>query len=369
MESQPKNDNSDDDKKDEKINEEHEWRRQLLLAMRDMGNEINILLEEKIESLRSTLTQSMTNVNHSVQTVSDALDVHVHQSEEKHQQLQSSIDRVENRVVSLYNDMEDFKASQLGTNVEIFGNIERLDDDFNGHKRYEDIADTIPEIDERVNEAVNGLLGNVQFINHNIANDVMNLDAKLVDFEERLVALQREREEPLPLPLPAMQLRLERLESRLQTVDMEQRDTAHSLIATGRHVEAWEEIFTQQIREVAQDITNLQGMAAEHAEPVPSEEPSLERGYQPSNPNPDGISWFHNSPTPGNSTLMENSFIREEVIGAPSRRRLDRDEQESLRGNLVNVLLRRETDIKQPKLKREKQRKSTGGIKKKEKTQ
>ena len=364
MESQPKNEDNDDEKNDENKNEEREWRSQLLLAMREMRNEINNKLEDKIESLRSTLTQSMTNVNHSVQTVSDALDVHVHQSEEKHQQLQSSIDRVENRVVSLYNDMEDFKASQLGTNAEIFGNIERLDDDVNGFRRVEDIASTIPEIDDRVNEAVEGLLGNVQFINHNIANDIMNLDAKLVDFEERLVALQREREEPLPLPLPAMQLRLERLESRLQTVDMEQRDTAHSLIATGRHVEAWEETLGQQIRDVAQDVTNLQGMVAEHAEPVPSAGGSLDVADQPPDPNPNSISWFHNSPTPGNTTLLENSFMRE-VMGVPPRRRLDRDEQEDLRRNMVNVVLRRETDIKQPKLSREKPRKSTGGIKKK----
>ena len=346
MDSQPKN----DEKKDDKTNEDTEWKNHMLDAMRELKNEMqdlrseivaqrraindnDVKLEEKVEELRSTLCDSVMNVRESIQTVSDALGDHVHQSEGKNCELRSSIVQVENRITSsferLSNEIKACRDTQEAYKEELLGNIERLD-----QERYEDLG------------AVEDMAGHIP------------------EIEERLTELQRLRE-AVP-PISFIESRLDRLEGRVQTLDMEQRDTAHSLIATGRHVEAWEETLTQQIREVAQDVTNLQGMAAEHAEPVPSEEGSLGVANQPPDPNPDGISWFHNSPTPGNTTLMENSFMRD-FMNLPPRRRVNRDEESFLRGNIVSAVEPRQTEPKKQKVSRDKQRKSTGGIKKKRK--
>ena len=350
MDSEPKDEMINENKDNEILEAIQTFQRQMENRMDDIQNEMQDLrtafvgqrretisnqakLEEKVEELRSTLYDSVMKDRDSIQTVRDALDEHVHNSEEKDRDLRSSILQVENKMTSFFGTLSaEIKASRDSQQVnreEFLGNIERLDQErYEDSGRLEDIAGIIPEI------------------------------------QERLMELQALRE--LAPPLPFVEARLDRLEGRLQTIDMEQRDTAHSLIATGRHVEAWEETLGQQIRDVAQDVTNLQGMVAEHAEPVPSAGGSLDVADQPPDPNPNSISWFHNSPTPGNTTLLENSFMRE-VMGVPPRRRLDRDEQEDLRRNMVNVVLRRETDTKQPKLSREKPRKSTGGVKKKRK--
>ena len=351
MDSEPKDEMINENKDNEILEAIQTFQRQMENRMDDIQNEMQDLrtafvaqrretisneakLEEKVEELRSSLYNSVMKDRDSIQTVHTALQDYMHQSEEKDCDVRSSILQVENKVTSYFGTLSaEIKASrdsQQANKEELLGNIERLDQErYEDSGRLEDIAGIIPEI------------------------------------QERLTELQTLR--GLAPPLPFVESRLDRLEGRVQAIDMEQRDTAHSLIATGRHVEAWEETLGQQIRDVAQDVTNLQGMVAEHAEPVPSAGGSLDVADQPPDPNPNSISWFHNSPTPGNTTLLENSFMRE-VMGVPPRRRLDRDEQEDLRRNMVNVLLRRETDVKQPKLSREKPRKSTGGIKKKRKT-
>ena len=228
MDSQPKN----DEKKDDKTNEDTEWKNHMLDAMRELKNEMqdlrseivaqrraindnDVKLEEKVEELRSTLCDSVMNVRESIQTVSDALGDHVHQSEGKNCELRSSIVQVENRITSsferLSNEIKACRDTQEAYKEELLGNIERLD-----QERYEDLG------------AVEDMAGHIP------------------EIEERLTELQRLRE-AVP-PISFIESRLDRLEGRVQTLDMAQRDTAHSLVATGRHVEAWEEALTLRFK-------------------------------------------------------------------------------------------------------------------------
>ena len=123
--------------------------------------------------------------------------------------------QVENRITSsferLSNEIKACRDTQEAYKEELLGNIERLDQERSENLgTVEDIAGHIPEI------------------------------------EERLTELQRLRE-AVP-PISFIESRLDRLEGRVQTLDMAQRDTAHSLVATGRHVEAWEEALTLRFK-------------------------------------------------------------------------------------------------------------------------
>ena len=103
---------------------------------------------------------------------------------------------------------------------------------------------------------------------------------------------------------------MERLEGRISTVDMDQRNTAHGLMEAGQSISNWENFLRREIREVAEDVSNLHEIVADRSGPIPLAERNISLGNEPVNENPQEIPWYAEE-TMGDSTVMRDSFIRE----------------------------------------------------------
>ena len=240
-----------------KPNEEQDWKARLFEKFDNIEkrfdnielrmNNIEGKVEQSTEWLKATVSQS-------IQIVSGALDDHIVYAQAKHNDFQSSIERIEKRGVEAFGILTDdiiaCRESQDKHNAEQSARMDGIDEDMFGYRRVQDINDTIPKIGDNVNAAVEGMLSNVQFINHNIANDVMNLGARVAELDERFTTMQQlERFQP-----EYIRIMMERLEGRIATVDMDQRNTAHGLMETGQPISNWENFLRREIREVAEDV-------------------------------------------------------------------------------------------------------------------
>ena len=107
-----------------------------------------------------------------------------------------------------------------------------------------------------------------------------------------------------------IRIMMERLEGRISTVDMDQRNTAHGLMEAGHSITNWENFLRREIREVAEDVSNLQEIVADRSGPIPPAERNINIRNEPANDNPQDIPWYAEE-TMGNSTLMQDSFIQE----------------------------------------------------------
>ena len=221
-------------------------------------SDLEAMVEQRMNKLETKVEQSTDwvkeKVSQSTQAAGAALDDHILHAQAKHNELQSSIERVEKRVVEsfgiLTGDIIACRDKQEKSNAEQSAGMDGIDEDLHGFRRVQDINYTIPEIDDKVNAAVEGMLSNVQFINHNIANDVMNLGARVAELDERFTTMQQlERFQP-----EYIRIMMERLEGRIATVDMDQRNTAHGLMETGQPISNWENFLRREIREVAEDV-------------------------------------------------------------------------------------------------------------------
>ena len=111
---------------------------------------------------------------------------------------------------------------------------------------------------EECNQRLKIRFSNVQFIYHNIANDVMSLGTRVAELDKRFTTMQQlER-----FQSEYIKIMMERLEGRISTVDMDQRNTAHGLMEAGQSISNWENFLRREIREVAEDVSNLQEIVA-----------------------------------------------------------------------------------------------------------
>ena len=154
---------------------------------------------------------------------------------------------------------------------------------------------------------------------------------------------------------------MERLEGRISTVDMDQRNTAHGLMEAGQSISNWENFLRREIREVAEDVSNLHEIVADRSGPIPLAERNISLGNEPVNENPQEIPWYAEE-TMGDSTVMRDSFIRE-VRAAEAQPRSTqlqpRREAEGytlLRGEIVTAPRHRGTEPRPPH--RQEERKS-----------
>ena len=111
---------------------------------------------------------------------------------------------------------------------------------------------------EECNQRLKIRFSNVQFIYHNIANDVMSLGTRVAELDKRFTTMQQlER-----FQSEYIKIMMERLEGRISTVDMDQRNTAHGFMEAGQSISNWENFLRREIREVAEDVSNLQEIVA-----------------------------------------------------------------------------------------------------------
>ena len=335
--------------KESKPNEEQDWKAQLFERLDNIerNNERRFeLMEMRMNNLEAKFEQSTewvkAKVSQSMLATGAALDDHILHAEAKYNDLQISIEQVEKRVVEslgiLTGDIIACRETQERHNAEQSVRMDGIDEDLHGFRRVQDIEDTIPEIDDKVNAAVEGMLSNVQFINHNIANDVMSLGARVAELDERFTTMQQlERFQP-----EYIKLMMERLEGRISTVDMDQRNIAHGLMEAGQSITNWENFLRREIREVAEDVSNLQEIVADRSGPIPLAERNINIGNVPVNDNPPDIPWYAEE-TMGNSTLMQDSFIRE-VRGVEAQPRREAEGYTLLRGEIVTAPRHRGTE-------------------------
>ena len=306
--------------KESKPNEEQDWKAQLFERFDNIERRLDNIernnerrfesTEQRVNDLEAKVEQSTewvkAKVSQSMQAAGAALDDHILHAEAKNNELQNSIERVVESFGILTGDIIACRESQQRSNEGLSARMDEIDEELHGFRRVQDINDTIPEIDDKVNAAVEGMLGNVQFINHNMANDVMSLGTRVAELDERFTAMQQlERFQP-----EYIRIMMERLEGRISTLDMDQRNTVHALMETGQSLNNWENFLRREIREVAEDVSNLQEIVADRSGPIPPVEHNVSIGNEPVNENPQEIPWYAEE-TMGDSTVMRDSFIRE----------------------------------------------------------
>ena len=150
-------------------------------------NNIEIKMDDTKEWFKQKIIQS-------VQNIVETMENHIQKSEERDQEYRASIHSAHTRITSAFSQLTNDVIANADliekTKKELTDKIVELSDDIHSCREEEDINYNIPLIEEKVNSAVEGLLGSVQFINHNIANDVLGLNEKISALDERITSLK-----------------------------------------------------------------------------------------------------------------------------------------------------------------------------------
>jgi len=265
-------------------------------------NNIEIKMDDTKEWFKQKMIQS-------VQNVVETMENHIQKSDERDQEYRVSIHSAHSRITSAFSQLTNDIIANADliekTKKELTDKIVELSDDINSCREEEDINHNIPLIEEKVNSAVEGLLGSVQFINHNIANDVLGLNEKISALDERIKSLKHlENFQP-----EFFQSKVQALEENVCVIDHEQRRTARELLATGQAVHTIEGNLQHQINEVTEVMVDLQGIVADSTsqDDEPDVAPTLIKPPDKDN----SINWYKES-TMGNTTAMGFSLMQEQ---------------------------------------------------------
>ena len=159
-------------------------------------------IDNKFDTIENTINESTTwvsdNIVGTLNEVASSLDKHIKETSDRDQEYRNMNDEVHERITSsfdsLSSDLErNIKSLQAQTTL-AHSRLDEFEEDLHACRNQEDIRDNIPEIDSKVQEAVDGLLGNVEFINHNIANDLLLMKDKLVSLDARVTSFAQPAE-------------------------------------------------------------------------------------------------------------------------------------------------------------------------------